>query len=62
MTKVSVVNNQVNDNKFRNLAVGTGVAIAGYEIEPFIKQGLLYPVRKKTSSGIKSIQGSGFKP
>lgn len=62
MTNVSVVNNQTNENKFRNLAVGTGVAIAGYEAEPYIKKGLLYPVRKKISAEVKSIQGGGFKP
>ena len=61
MTSVSVVNNQ-NDNKFRNFAIGATGAVVGYEAEPYIKRGLLYPVRKKIGSEIKTIQGSGFKP
>lgn len=61
MTSVSVVNNR-NDNSFRNFAVATGAAVIGYETEPYIKRGLLYPVRKKISSEIKTIQGGGFKP
>ena len=61
MTNVGVVNNQ-NDNKFRNFTIGTVGAVAGYEAEPYIRVGLLYPVRKKIGSEIKTIQGGGFKP
>jgi hypothetical protein len=61
MTSVNTVNNQ-NDNKFRNFAIGTAGAVIGYEAEPYIKRGLLYPVRKKIGLEIKTIQGGGFKP
>jgi len=61
MTSVSVVNNQ-NDNSFRNFAVGAGAAVIGYEAEPHIKNAVIYPVRKKIASEIKTIQGGGFKP
>jgi hypothetical protein len=61
MTSVSVVNNQ-KDNRARNFVVGAGAAVIGYEAEPYIKNAVIYPVRKKFASEIKTIQGGGFKP
>ena len=62
MSSVSTVSTNNNDNNFRNAAIGaTGVAVA-WEAEPYLKKGILFPVRKYIKPRVKAIQGGGYLP